>query len=247
VGYTDVGREREVNEDTLYFDDHSGLYMVCDGMGGHSSGQIASQEAVRVIVDSVLDPGLARNREPLVVALERANQHIFGRGQSEPACAGMGTTAVTMRVVDNSAHICHVGDSRAYRLRGSRLQLLTRDHSLSNLYEDKPELAGKLGPATSNVIVRAIGLEPTVLVDHQVVDLEEGDLYLLCCDGLNDLVDDHIIEELLCSDGPLDGIAQALVETANRNGGTDNITVVLTAITSDRGDFRDLQATTIGY
>jgi protein phosphatase len=215
-------------------------------MGGHSSGQIASQEAVRVIVESITAsaPG---NREPLVVALEKANQHIFQRGQSEPACAGMGTTAVTMRIVGRSAHICHVGDSRAYRLRGTKLEQLTRDHSLQNLYIDKPELQGKLGPATSNVIVRAIGLEPTVNVDHQIVELEEGDLYLLCCDGLNDLVDDHIIEELLMSDGPLDGIAQALVETANKNGGTDNITVVITAITSDRGDFRDLEQTTIGY
>ena len=108
-----------------------------------------------------------------------------------------------------------------------QLQQLTRDHSLRNLYQDRPDLIGTLGPATSNVIIRAIGLDANVEIEHNAMTPEHGDIYLLCCDGLNDLVDDWMIREIMTSGDPLEVVAENLVRAANNNGGTDNITVVL--------------------
>jgi protein phosphatase len=124
-------------------------------------------------------------------------------------------------------HLCHAGDSRIYVLRNSNLERLTRDHSLENLYRDKPELEGHLGPATSNVIVRAVGLEPTLLVDHTIIQPQPGDLFLLCSDGLTDIVPDQTIQGLLRSPRPIEAMADSLIAAANDAGGTDNISVLL--------------------
>ena len=143
VGHTDVGRERDVNEDSMYVDPRLELFLVCDGMGGHTSGQLASQMAVRAIVQGVASPQQDSDTDPLVRSVEAANTAIFNYADANPECRGMGTTAVAIRVDGKRMHVAHVGDSRLYRLRGSSLQLLTRDHSLSNLYADKPELEGR--------------------------------------------------------------------------------------------------------
>ncbi len=232
VGRTDVGRQRDQNEDAYYVDDQLGLYLVCDGMGGHASGALASELAIRAIVQTAKSgtPAPAPGEEVLVVALKEANRAIYQRAQTDTNCHGMGTTAVGLRAEDDLLHVCHVGDSRVYLLRGGDFVQLTRDHSLENLYKDKPELQGKLGPAMSNVIVRAIGLEENVEVDHRTMAMENGDVYLLCCDGLTDLVDDWMIKEIMTSGETLDEVADGLVRAANANGGTDNITVVLVAI-----------------
>jgi protein phosphatase len=217
-------------------------------MGGHTNGQLASQMAVESIVATVKSPdAINADREELIVGLEQANRAVFAHAKDNPDCRGMGTTAVGIRFDDTRLQVCHVGDSRLYRLRGPGLQLLTRDHSLSNLYADKPELEGRMGPATSNVIVRAIGLEPNVAVEHREVAIQEDDLFLLCCDGLNDLVDDARIADILKSGITLSAMATALVETANHNGGTDNITVILVSIISTDGDFEDGGKTTLGF
>ncbi len=232
IGRTDVGLQRTENEDAFYVDDQLGLYVVCDGMGGHASGQIASDLAIRTLVQSIKtgEPPPSDGEDPLATALKTANTAIFQRSSADAACKGMGTTAVGLRAEDDILHICHCGDSRVYLLRGTELSQLTRDHSLHNLYEDKPELRGKLGPAQSNVIVRAIGLEEHIEVDHRVMAMEDGDIYLLCCDGLTDLVDDWMIREIMTSGDPMDKVADNLVRTANANGGSDNITVVLVAL-----------------
>ncbi len=237
VGHTDVGREREVNEDSMYVDPKLDLFLICDGMGGHTNGQLASQMAVRSIIQGVVTRAGEGNPTPLSAALEAANDAIYGHADANPECRGMGTTAIAARIDENRLQVAHVGDSRLYRLRGASLQQLTRDHSLSNLYADKPELEGRLGPATSNVIVRAIGLEPTVGVEHRVIAIEEDDVFLLCCDGLSDLVDESIISDVLQSDIPLTDMAIQLIDTANRNGGTDNITVILVAVLGKSGGF----------
>lgn len=232
VGRTDTGRARQQNEDAFYVDDFLGLYLVCDGMGGHASGQVASDLAVRTIVNALKtgEPPPAEGVEPLVTAIQASNQSVYMRAHSDPTCGGMGTTAVGCRVEDDLFHICHAGDSRAYLLRQGEFQQLTRDHSLVNLYQDRPDLAGQLGPATSNVIIRAIGLEPEVEVDHRVVAMEHGDVLMLCCDGLTDLVQDWMIKEIMTSGESLEVIADNLVRSANANGGTDNITVVVVSV-----------------
>lgn len=232
----------------MYVDPRLDLFLVCDGMGGHTSGQLASQMAVRAIVQGVMavSPG-TEGATPLVQSLEAANDAIFNHAEANPECRGMGTTAVAIHLEGNRLHVAHVGDSRLYRLRGSSLQQLTRDHSLSNLYADKPELEGRLGPATSNVIVRAIGLEPVVAVEHRTIAIEEDDVFLLCCDGLSDLVDDAIIADTLQTDTPLSAIAAQLVDTANKNGGSDNITVIVVSVLNKNGGFHAEDKTRLGF
>lgn len=235
VGRTDVGRQRTANEDAMLVDDALGLYLVCDGMGGHASGQVASELAVRTVAqalrseDQLMDGGA----DPLVGALLAANRAVHERAQADPSCHNMGTTAVGVRVEDDLLHVCHCGDSRLYLLRDGKLSQMTRDHSLVNLYKDKPELQGQMGPAASNVIVRAIGLEEKVEIDHRVIALEDGDVFLLCCDGLTDLVEDWMIREILTSGESLEAMSENLIRAANLNGGTDNITVVLLVFHGD--------------
>jgi protein phosphatase len=235
VGRTDVGRQRTANEDAMLIDDQLRLYLVCDGMGGHASGQVASELAARTVVqalqseDQLADGGA----DTLVAALKAANRAVYERSQADPACHNMGTTAVAVRVKDDLLHVCHCGDSRLYLLRDGKLSQLTRDHSLVNLYKDKPELQGQMGPAASNVIVRAIGLEENVEIDHRVVAMEDADVYLLCCDGLTDLVEDWMIREILTSGDALEVMSENLVRAANVNGGTDNITVLLISVHTD--------------
>jgi len=229
VGRTDVGVQRTQNEDAMYFDDFLGCYVVCDGMGGHASGQVASDLAIRTIVHSLKtgDPPPAPGQDPMVAAMRAANAAVFQRAQVDQACHGMGTTAVGLRVEEGIFHVCHCGDSRAYLLRHGQFHQLTRDHSLRNLYQDRPDLVGQLGPATSNVIIRAVGLDAAVEIEHNTIAIEHGDLYLLCCDGLSDLVDDWMIREIVTSGESLEAMADNLIRAANNNGGTDNITVVL--------------------
>ncbi|WP_428268846.1 PP2C family protein-serine/threonine phosphatase [Haliangium sp.] len=232
VGRTDVGKQRSQNEDAFYVDDALGLYLVCDGMGGHASGQVASDLAVRTVVHAMKtgDPPPMPGQEPLAAAMKAANVAVFQRSQVDAKCRGMGTTAVGMRADNDLLHICHCGDSRVYLLRHGQFTQLTRDHSLANLYQERPDLAGQLGPATSNVIIRAIGLDANVEIDHRTVAMEEGDVYLLCCDGLTDLVDDWMIREIMTSGDSMEVVADNLVRSANANGGTDNITVVVVSV-----------------
>ena len=234
VGRTDVGAQRTQNEDAMYYDDFLGIYVVCDGMGGHASGQVASDVAIRTMVQSLKtgEPSYP-DVEPLVVAMKAANAAVYQRALMDPACHGMGTTAVGLRFENDTVHICHCGDSRAYLLRQHQLFPITRDHSLRNLYADRPELVGTMGPATSNVIIRAVGLDANVEIEHHRLPPEPGDLYLLCCDGLNDLVEDWMIREIMTSGDSLEVVADNLIRAANNNGGTDNITVILIHVSAD--------------
>ena len=136
VGLTDVGVQRTQNEDAMYFDDFLGMYLVCDGMGGHASGQVASDIAIRTIVHAMKtgDPRPAPGQDPLVAAMKAANAAVFQRAQVDPTCHGMGTTAVGLRIEGATAHIAHCGDSRGYLLRQGQFHPITRDHSLRNLY-----------------------------------------------------------------------------------------------------------------
>ena len=224
---TDTGRRRPQNEDTFVCDPP--LYAVADGVGGAQAGEIASRLAATALEERAPD---ALGEETLVTLLQEANDRIYRHALEDPAAAGMGTV-VTALLVDEAAGrvaIGHVGDSRAYRLRDDVLEQLTADHSLVG------ELvrAGQLSTEEAeqhphrSVITRAVGTEPSVEVETLSVDAEPGDLYLICSDGLTDIVRDAEIAELILGAGKEpDAAAEALVAAANRNGGIDNITVVL--------------------
>ena len=230
---THVGLVREKNEDSHLVAGDVGLYSVCDGMGGHVGGQVASQLAVKTIEDVVRAgaPRVPQDADILSTAIRQANLAIYSQARADPNLHNMGTTVVAVRQEGTSLHVCHVGDSRIYRLvhSSSELVQVTRDHSLVNLYEDNPELAVHFGPPNDNVIVRAVGLREDVEVDHQLVQLQPGDVYLLCCDGLTDMVDDWILREVMLDavESDLEEACDALIRAALNNGGVDNTTAIL--------------------
>jgi len=224
---TDTGRRRPHNEDTFVCDPP--LFAVADGVGGAQAGEIASRLAAATLEERRPE---AQGEETLAELLREANDRIYNRALDEPAAAGMGTV-VTALLVDEAAgtvSIGHVGDSRAYRLRDGRLDQLTPDHSLVG------ELvrAGRLSTEEAeqhphrSVITRAVGTEPNVDVHTDTHTVAPGDLYLICSDGLTDMVRDEQIAELIAAAGnDPDTAAEGLVDAANGAGGIDNITVVL--------------------
>jgi PPM family protein phosphatase len=224
---TDTGRRRPQNEDTFVCDPP--LFAVADGVGGAQAGEIASRLAAATLEER---PPEALGEEILAELLRVANDRIYRHALDDPAAAGMGTV-VTALLVDEAAGavaIGHVGDSRAYRLRDGELEQLTPDHSLVG------ELvrAGRLSTEEAeqhphrSVITRAVGTEPSVEVDTFTRTAAPGDLYLICSDGLTDIVRDEQIAELIAAaDNDPEAAAAALVAAANRAGGIDNITVVL--------------------
>ena len=224
---TDTGRRRPHNEDTFVCDPP--LFAVADGVGGAQAGEIASRLAAAALEERRPE---AQGEETLAALLREANDRIYGHALDDPAVAGMGTV-VTALLVDEAAGtvaIGHVGDSRAYLLRDGRLEQLTPDHSLVG------ELlrAGRLSAEEAeqhphrSVITRAVGTEPTVEVDTFTLTVAPGDIYLICSDGLTDLVrDEQIAELIVTADNDPEAAAEALVAAANRAGGIDNITAVL--------------------
>ncbi len=231
AGLTDVGVQRTHNEDAILLEPELGAFVICDGMGGHASGAVASQLAVATIAETLrAGHAAAPGGEPLVQAILAANHAVFARSRSDPACQGMGTTVVGLRFDAEGVHVCHIGDSRIYLLRRGELAQITRDHSLINLYADNPDLVGKLGPAHSNIIVRAVGLHEQVEVEHNVVQVEDDDTYLLCSDGLVDMADDWMVREMLTSGDDLQTTAENLIRAANTHGGADNVSVILVKV-----------------
>jgi PPM family protein phosphatase len=226
---TDVGQEREGNEDS--FLERPPLFAVADGMGGANAGEVASGMTVDALAEAA---GSGEMPAALATAIEEANTRVYSRAREDRALEGMGSTVSAGWVADEWLTIAHVGDSRAYRLREGALEQLTEDHSLvGGLVR-----LGKLTPAEAerhpqrSVILRAVGVEPNVEVDVTEHALADGDVYLFCSDGLNSMVRDEVIAEVLRLGRPLDVTADMLVELANDCGGRDNITVVLFRIAS---------------
>jgi PPM family protein phosphatase len=223
---SDVGRQREGNEDSLLVDPP--LFVVADGMGGAQAGEVASGLAVETLGQMPPEDD-ANVEEELSEAIAEANRRIHERAQSDRALAGMGTTLTAAFVHDGKVTIGHVGDSRAYRFRDGELVQLTDDHSLVA----ELERHGKLTPAEARVhpqrsmILRALGIGPDVEVDTYCFVGESGDVFLLCSDGLSGLVHDKVIAEVLEGCETLDAAAEKLIELANLSGGPDNITTVL--------------------
>jgi Serine/threonine protein phosphatase len=243
VGQTDTGRVREHNEDTIATDADVGLLVLADGMGGYNAGEVASGIAVKTITNLVRE-GLARedldsvdrntglSRASIVLrdAITRANKIIYQTARSQAECEGMGTTVVAALFYDNRISIAHVGDSRLYRQRGSQIAQVTMDHSLLQELVDRgfysPEEAQRA--ANKNYVTRALGVEPQVEVEVQEHPVDKGDIFILCSDGLSDMVEDEDIRLTISTFGAnLDTVAKQLIQLANENGGRDNVSVVL--------------------
>jgi len=243
IGVTDVGRKRAHNEDSIGSDTGLGIAVLADGMGGYRAGEVASAMAVNMILDDLregmkpgttggLDKETGYCRETLLIktAIEKANATIYQTAQRQPQCHGMGTTVVAIAFYDDRMSIAHVGDSRMYRFRGGELQQVTSDHSLLQELIDRgfytPEEAKK--SLNKNLVTRAMGIEMAVIPDLQEDVVQPGDLYLMCSDGLTDLVEDDVIHDTLEEYGEnIEDAARHLVEKANTAGGVDNISVIL--------------------
>jgi protein phosphatase len=234
-GQTDVGRVRSVNQDA-FAEWHDGetparLFFVADGMGGHRGGEVASQLAVEHVGAAFAESG-GEPQRLLQAAFQRANSEIFGTASRDFELAGMGTTGVAL-LLDGASRgfVAHVGDSRAYRLRDGELEALTGDHSVVGELVRRGQLTSeeaRLHPQ-SNEILRAIGTQPQVEVEIAEIDVQRGDRYLLCSDGLSGMLSDPDIGRVLESAPPEEAVAK-LIDLANEAGGTDNITVQIVEI-----------------
>jgi PPM family protein phosphatase len=224
---SDVGRQRNANEDALFAAAEAGVFAVADGMGGARAGEVAAGAAVEEIAG--LESEKAVGEAELAAVVERANKRIFELSQGDEALAGMGTTMTSVAVGDGEVAIAHVGDSRAYRLRDDELERLTHDHSLV----DEMVRAGRLTPEEAEVhpqrsiITRALGPEAEVEVERMTYPARAGDVYLICSDGLTTMVSEDDVAAILRARSSLQQAAEQLVRAANEKGGRDNITVVL--------------------
>jgi PPM family protein phosphatase len=243
VGLTDTGKVREHNEDTIAYDADIGLLVLADGMGGYNAGEVASGIAVKTIVNLVReqveredmniqdrDSGLSRPAIILRDAIHRANKIIYQTARTQPQCEGMGTTVVAALFFDNKVTVAHVGDSRLYRQRNDKLEQVTMDHSLLQELVDRGFYSAEEAQraANKNYVTRALGVEPNVEVEIQDVTVQKGDAYMLCSDGLSDMVEDEDIHLTINTFGDnLDTVAKQLIQLANDNGGRDNVSVVM--------------------
>jgi len=222
---TDTGRQRNANEDSFFV--RAPIFVIADGMGGAQAGEVASKAAADAFDVDLPDGSPERLLRETIAA---ANREIHGLARTDPSRAGMGTT-LTAAILDPEAEevaIGHVGDSRAYRLRGGSLEQLTRDHSLVEEMRRKGQLtdAQAVDHPQRSIITRALGPEPEVEPDVQTVVAASGDVFLLCSDGLTTMLDDERIARLLGDATSLEAAVRALVDEANRAGGRDNITAL---------------------
>ena len=237
---TDTGRARSNNEDSVAMDEACGLVVLADGMGGYNAGEVASgmatgfikSELSRWLAEAAHGASDADVRRAMDICVDNANRAIFNAANSNPRCAGMGTTLVVGVFRDARLLLGHVGDSRAYRLRGVRLSRITHDHSLLQEQIDSglitPEQAAV--SANKNLVTRAVGVEDTVLLETHLHDVLPGDTYLLCSDGLSDMLDDERIAQVLIDGDALSQVAATLIDAANEVGGKDNISVLLARV-----------------
>ncbi len=246
VELTDVGRVRDHNEDAIAADPALGLWVLADGMGGYNAGEVASGIAVKTVVDLVteacqrekrseIEPvtGLMRQTIALRDAVSRANKIIHQTAQSQPQCEGMGTTLVACLFYNDHASIAHVGDSRLYRLRGNKFEQITMDHSLLQELVDRGFYSQEEAQRSTNrnYVTRALGVEVTVDVELQEIKVERGDYFLLCSDGLPDMVEDEDIHLTISTfENDVETIAEQLIKLTNDNGGRDNVSVELVRV-----------------
>jgi PPM family protein phosphatase len=231
---TNKGRVREHNEDALYFDLRDRVVIVCDGMGGHAGGHVASELGVQVVSHSLrqLRPGDWLDEDKVIEAMKQAifgaNDHILSRARIDPSLSDMGTTICACAFMRDKVVTANIGDSRIYRICNEQIEQISQDHSLVA----ERIRAGLLDPNSfevsllGNIVTRALGMEQ-VTVDITVEELVEGDTFLLCSDGLSDMIEDHEMLQVVMSNPNLQQATLTLVELANQRGGIDNITVAI--------------------
>ena len=236
---------RSHNEDSIATDPDIGLAVLADGMGGYNAGEVASGIAVELIRTEVKSMLAGRNPNDLngqgaenLIAEHavRANSAIYQAAQSQPQYSGMGTTLVVALWHDNQLSVGHIGDSRLYRLRGETFEQVTRDHSLLQEQIDSGMITKEQArhSQNKNLVTRAVGIDPQVETEVHTYTVQQGDIYLLCSDGLSDMVNDEDIQLTLSSlQTNLPLAAQQLVQQANDNGGRDNVSVILVRIARD--------------
>ena len=240
---TDQGRVRKNNEDMVAFDPKTGLCLLADGMGGYNAGEVASGMAVAFLSQALTawltqagNRSSSRElRQSMETFVNQVNHSIFSAGGSNPDYAGMGTTLVVGVFLETRLMLGHIGDSRCYRLRGGMLQQITKDHSLLQEQVDAGLLTAQqaLTSPHRNLITRALGVEHAVCVEINEHRIEPDDLYLMCSDGLSDMVLDPVIEAIVNVPGTLQQKAAALIRVANDSGGRDNISVLLVHAVED--------------
>ncbi len=238
-GRTDPGRARENNEDAVAFDEAGHVAVLADGMGGYNAGEIASgmatafikSEMARWLAESGRQAKVKDIRRALEVCVDNANRSIFNASGSNPQYSGMGTTLVVGVFHDDTLILGHIGDSRCYRLRAGVLEQITRDHSLLQEQIDAGLLTREqaVGSSIKNLVTRALGVEDAVELEINEHAVEAGDCYLMCSDGLSDMIDDAEIASILGGPVPMGQKADILIAVANEHGGRDNISVLLVA------------------
>ena len=242
---TDTGRVRDLNEDVYVSRADQGLFVVCDGMGGAPAGEVASQVAAEAIVEQLNRPANGDGRSEndsrdflpqtarLADAVRRSNAIVYRQAQQDATQAEMGTTVVGAWIQDQIVSVAHVGDSRAYLWHDDRLEPLTRDHSLAEaeVRAGLLEREESLNSQHQNVLLRAIGREPDVEVDLAEIPVQPGDYLLLCSDGLTRMVSELTLARTIDELRDPQSICDALIHAANRNGGADNITVIVVEVT----------------
>ena len=223
--FTDTGQQRRHNEDAYYA--RSPVFAVADGMGGAQAGEVASHAAVEAVAAGLPEDGTPEDR--LAAVVRRANEVIFRMSREDDSRAGMGTTLTAVHVGERDVAVAHVGDSRAYRLRDGELSRLTEDHSLVEEMRRRGQLTAEEADEhpQRSIITRALGPEPDVLVDTRSWAARDGDVLLLCSDGLTSMIPEARVAEVMLEAASLEQAGRSLIAAANRAGGRDNITVVL--------------------
>lgn len=237
---TDTGRSRDNNEDSVAVDEETRLAVLADGMGGYNAGEIASGMATAFIKSEMsrwlTEVGTTARpkevRRAMEICVDSANLSIFNAANSNANYSGMGTTLVVGVFRDDVLVLGHIGDSRCYRLRAGKLEQISRDHSLLQEQIDAGLVTLEQAQHSNikNLVTRALGVEEIVLLEVNEYQVELGDLYLMCSDGLSDMVQDAVIAKILNAEGGLEHKVQMLVDAANDNGGRDNISVLMVEV-----------------
>jgi serine/threonine protein phosphatase PrpC len=246
VELSDTGKVRDHNEDAIDCDADIGLWVLADGMGGYNAGEVASGIAVKTVLELVteacareereaVEPSSGFMRQTIVLrdAVSRANKIIHQTAKSQPQCEGMGTTLVACLFYNDRVSIAHVGDSRLYRLRDNRFEQITMDHSLLQELVDRGFYSQEEAQRSTNrnYVTRALGVENNVDVEIQEIEAQKGDYFLLCSDGLPDMVEDEDIHLTISTfNDHIETIGEQLLKLANDNGGRDNVSVILVRV-----------------